>query len=80
LLAIFFILTWTFGGIFTNRNIPQGWASLIVTITVFAGLQLCVLGMIGEYLGRLFITENRSPQFVVRNEYGVDAPDTAKAE
>lgn len=78
LLAIFFVLTWTVGGFFSDRDIPQGWASLIVTITVFAGLQLCVLGMIGEYLGRLFITENRSPQFVVRDEYGVDSPDSTE--
>jgi len=72
-LAIFFLVSWSFGGIFFSREqFPAGWASLIVTVTIFAGLQLCVLGMIGEYLGRVFQTMNRAPQFVVRSQYGID--------
>lgn len=69
ILAIFFSLSWVFGGIFTQNRIPPGWASIIVSITIFSGIQLLVLGMIGEYLGRLFLTENRQPQFVVRESY-----------
>ncbi len=73
LLAIFFLVSWSFDGIFLAREeIPPGWASLIVTVTIFAGLQLCVLGMIGEYLGRVFQTMNRAPQFVVRETVGND--------
>ena len=60
------------GGILTDRPIPPGWASLIVAVTVFSGLQLCVLGMIGEYLGRLFLTQNRTPQFVEREVVSLD--------
>ena len=70
-MAIFFIVSWSVGGIFRIGVFPPGWASLIVTVTVFAGLQLCVLGVIGEYLGRVFQTLSRSPQFVVRDAYGV---------
>ena len=33
---------------------------------IFAGVQLVILGTIGEYLGRLFLDHSRSPQFVVR--------------
>lgn len=69
-MAIFFVLSWSVGGILRFGVFPPGWASLIVTITVFAGLQLCVLGVIGEYLGRVFQTLSRSPQFVVRDAYG----------
>ncbi len=76
LLAIYFVISWRVGGIFTDQPIPPGWASLIVTVTLFSGLQLCVLGMIGEYLGRLFLTQNRAPQFVVRRTFGFDAPET----
>jgi undecaprenyl-phosphate 4-deoxy-4-formamido-L-arabinose transferase len=35
-------------------------------VTFFAGVQLIILGTIGEYLGRLFLDQSRSPQFVVR--------------
>jgi glycosyltransferase involved in cell wall biosynthesis len=45
---------------------PVGWGSLVAAITVFAGVQLIVLGGIGEYLGRVFLTVNRRPQSVVR--------------
>jgi len=47
-------------------GVPVGWASVLVAIIVFAGVQLIMLGLIGEYLGRLFLTENQTPQFVVR--------------
>lgn len=70
LMAIFFTVSWMLGGIFSHQPIPPGWASLIVSVTLFAGIQLLVLGMIGEYLGRAFLTQNRSPQFVVRETYG----------
>jgi len=47
-------------------GVPVGWASVLVAILVFSGVQLVMLGLIGEYLGRLFLTENQTPQFVVR--------------
>ena len=45
---------------------PPGWGSLMATITLFAGVQLIVLGGIGEYVGRIFLTTNRRPQSIVR--------------
>ncbi|TAJ85429.1 glycosyltransferase family 2 protein [Reyranella sp.] len=45
---------------------PQGWASLMVAVLVLTGVQLVVLGMIGEYLGRMFLAVNRKPQYLVR--------------
>lgn len=46
---------------------PQGWASLMAVTLLLAGVQLIMLGVLGEYLGRLFLTVNRKPQFVVRD-------------
>lgn len=46
---------------------PQGWASLMAATLVLAGVQLTMLGLVGEYLGRLFLTVNRKPQFVIRD-------------
>jgi undecaprenyl-phosphate 4-deoxy-4-formamido-L-arabinose transferase len=45
---------------------PAGWASVIVSLFIIGGIQLFALGMIGEYLGRLFLKDNGRPQFVVR--------------
>ena len=46
---------------------PLGWASLMSVVLVVAGVQLIVLGLIGEYLGRAFLTINQKPQSVVRS-------------
>lgn len=46
---------------------PQGWPSLMAATFLLAGVQLLMLGLLGEYLGRLFLTVNRKPQFVVRD-------------
>lgn len=50
-----------------HKSNPTGWTSLFVAITFFAGAQLVTLGLIGEYLGRIFITTNKKQQFVIRN-------------
>lgn len=47
-------------------GVPVGWASVLVPVVLFSGVQLVMLGLLGEYLGRLFLTENQTPQFVVR--------------
>jgi undecaprenyl-phosphate 4-deoxy-4-formamido-L-arabinose transferase len=46
---------------------PPGWASLTVATLLLLGVQLIMLGIIGEYLGRLYLTVNRKPQSVVRD-------------
>ncbi|MFK5126633.1 hypothetical protein ACI39S_26620, partial [Klebsiella pneumoniae] len=45
---------------------PEGYASLKVVLLLVAGVQCMMLGVVGEYLGRLFLTVNGKPQFVVR--------------
>jgi polyisoprenyl-phosphate glycosyltransferase len=50
--------------------IPLGWASVMCTILLVSGVQLVALGTIGEYLGRLFLSDNGTPQFVVREVRG----------
>ena len=59
---------------------PQGWASLMVAVLVLAGVQLVVLGMIGEYLGRMFLAVNRKPQYLVREVFrrGADGLDVER--
>lgn len=47
---------------------PPGWASISAGILVFGGIQLLMLGLIGEYLGRLFMMQKGKPQYVVRTK------------
>ena len=52
--------------VYFTYQTPQGWASLMSVLLLFSGAQLVLLGIIGEYLGRIHLTNNRKPQFVVR--------------
>ncbi|KZC97003.1 glycosyltransferase family 2 protein [Oceanibaculum pacificum] len=56
---------------------PQGWASLMAVTLVLAGVQLMMLGVVGEYLGRLFLHVNGKPQYVVREVIRNEAADKA---
>ena len=51
----------------TGQGPDYGWGSLMGALLVFSGTQLMMLGLIGEYLGRMFLTINRRPQSVVRS-------------
>jgi glycosyltransferase involved in cell wall biosynthesis len=51
---------------FTDRGPAFGWGSLMAALLLFSGTQLVMLGLIGEYLGRAYLTANRLPQAVVR--------------
>jgi glycosyltransferase involved in cell wall biosynthesis len=45
---------------------PPGWASVFAAVLLLSGVQLMILGIVGEYLGRLYLTTNGKPQSVVR--------------
>lgn len=71
LLVVVFTLSWALDGLFVS-DVPRGWASLIISVTMFSGIQLFVLGVLGEYVGRLFMTLNGQPQWVVRESVSTD--------
>jgi glycosyltransferase involved in cell wall biosynthesis len=51
----------------TGQGPGFGWGTLMGALLVFSGAQLVMLGLIGEYLGRMFLTVNNRPQSVVRS-------------
>ena len=46
----------------------SGWASVIATVVFFGGLQLMILGIIGLYLGKLFMNSKHRPHFIISEE------------
>jgi undecaprenyl-phosphate 4-deoxy-4-formamido-L-arabinose transferase len=58
------------GGVFylwlTDKGPAFGWGLLMAALLMFSGVQLVLLGVIGEYLGRMFLTVNQRPQSIVR--------------
>src|SRR5476649_1109678 len=49
-----------------DRGPPYGWGWLMSALLIFSGTQLVMLGLIGEYIGRMFLAVNQRPQAVVR--------------
>jgi glycosyltransferase involved in cell wall biosynthesis len=56
-------------GFLTGRAI-QGWTSLMLVVVILGAVQMFVLGLIGEYLGRLFLEAKRRPLYIVSDIAG----------
>ena len=51
---------------FVNPNVPLGFSSLMSAMMFIGGMLMLMMGLIGEYIGRIYITLNNSPQYVIR--------------
>lgn len=60
---VFGIVAWLW---WHDSGPSYGWGSLMAALLVFSGTQLVLLGLIGEYIGRMFLAVNQRPQSVVR--------------
>jgi len=61
LLAFYFLLE----ALLLKRE-PSGWPSMIVAVLFIGGVQLIGIGAVGEYIGRIFMTQNHRPQFTIK--------------
>jgi undecaprenyl-phosphate 4-deoxy-4-formamido-L-arabinose transferase len=68
-LLAFVVVVWLW---LLERGPAYGWGWVMATVLVFSGTQLVMLGLIGEYLGRMFLTVNQRPQSVVREVVSSD--------
>jgi undecaprenyl-phosphate 4-deoxy-4-formamido-L-arabinose transferase len=59
-------------------NTPSGWASVMTVVLLLSGVQFLILGVMGEYVGRAFLSANGKPQGVVREAIGPAAADGAE--
>lgn len=55
---------------FINPEVPMGFSSLMAAVVFIGGMLMIMLGLIGEYIGRIYISINNSPQYVIREETG----------
>lgn len=61
-----------------NPDVPQGYTFLIIIISFYAGIQLIAIGMVGEYLGRMFMSHNGKSQFLIRKSFNKKNRDGKK--
>ncbi|HVN66824.1 MAG TPA: glycosyltransferase family 2 protein [Candidatus Sulfotelmatobacter sp.] len=67
--SFFYILYAVYIRLFTSRAI-EGWTSVLVTVLFIGGVQLIFLGVLGEYLSRVFEETKQRPLYVLREKAG----------
>ena len=60
LMLIYFLITWCIGW-----TVP-GWTSIVVSVWAIGGLQLLAIGIIGEYIGKIYMETKARPKFIVQ--------------
>ena len=60
---------------FINPAVPMGFSALMAALVFFGGMIMIMLGLIGEYIGRIYISMNNSPQYVIRERMNCERND-----
>jgi len=76
-LAVFAILYSAYARIFGSGWV-KGWTSTVIAVLFLGGVQLVSLGLIGEYVGRIYGETKRRPLYVVRERMGFELPSQAE--
>ncbi|MDE2406648.1 MAG: glycosyltransferase family 2 protein [Xanthomonadaceae bacterium] len=53
-----------------SGHVVSGWTTIVVSLMLFSGIQLVSLGVVGEYVGRIYEESKRRPIYVVKRELG----------
>ena len=62
----FVFIIWVVIGFFFGKTL-SGWASLISTLCFLGGIQLICLGIIGEYIGKIYLEVKHRPRYIISN-------------
>lgn len=69
------ILVYLFRKLVSHPNEPQGFPTLVILMLFLGGIQLISLGVIGEYIARIYDEVKRRPTYLIRGTYGCLPPD-----
>jgi glycosyltransferase involved in cell wall biosynthesis len=69
-LVSIFLITWAFYVKIVGKAIP-GWASIVIPIFFIGGLNILFLGLIGEYIGKIYLEVKKRPLFIVKERYNI---------
>ena len=65
--------------LFIDPNVPVGYSALMSVLVFLGGMMLLMLGLIGEYIGRIYISINNSPQAVIRSTVNLEGDENENA-
>ncbi len=63
-----------------HPSISAGYSSLMAVLLLIGGILMLMLGLIGEYIGRIYISLNNSPQYVIRDEVNFEYQNDVNEE
>ena len=55
-----------------HTSVAQGYSSLMAVLLFIGGIIMIMLGIIGEYIGRIYISINNSPQYVIKETMNIN--------
>ncbi|MBO4751116.1 MAG: glycosyltransferase [Lachnospiraceae bacterium] len=58
-----------------NPDVAEGFSALMAAVVFFGGMIMLMLGLVGEYIGRIYISLNNSPQYVIRDTVNLKAEE-----
>jgi polyisoprenyl-phosphate glycosyltransferase len=71
----FFLLLYIIAGRILNpQKIVSGWSSLMGIVVFFGGIQLLSLGVMGQYIGRIYREVKRRPLYIMESAFGIGLP------
>ncbi|MDY6086180.1 MAG: glycosyltransferase family 2 protein [Peptoniphilaceae bacterium] len=68
----FLLIVWVFISYFTGNSVP-GWSSSVLATALLGGIQLLSLGVIGEYVGKIYLETKQRPRFIISERTWEDA-------
>jgi dolichol-phosphate mannosyltransferase len=71
LAGLAFLLAIAYGVLkFAGQNFPVGNPTIVIVLCFFSGLQLLSLGVMGEYIGRIYDEVRNRPKYILESSYG----------
>jgi len=71
LFASFAIIVYVLISKFTGHALMQGWASIMIVVTMLSGVQLIALGVVGEYIARIYEESKERPIYIIEETVNV---------
>jgi len=69
------LITWAMSLWDLNVELPPGWATIAVSISFLGGVQLISIGLIGEYISRIFTQTKKRPEYIIREKNITNSSD-----
>ena len=67
MLAFIFMIAFI-ASYFIDNSIPSGWTTMVVVLSLFSGIQLIVMGIIGTYIGGIYEEVKGRPRYIIDEE------------